>query len=318
MRGRVFGALLVVLVLAPAACADAGGLPMPAAVPAHLAREVGASGIAVGGTRRPESSPPEPSFRLDTPGGPRVRVLRVGASVAVAIEARDEKSETAYLARGIASSRRLKASFGDLGEISMRFRPSRAEARRDGSRSCRGKNRYAVRHGVFVGTFRFGGHDEGFAVRVHRVAGEVKRLRPRCAGFHLFLRSASTSGAFFSPFSAPRELAARRRSGVDSAELFAFGSPRRISYLAVSDESRGSLATARIAFTKAAGRSLRINEALTSARVSPPAPFHGSATYAASPDGTVSWSGSLSFTVPGGHRVPLTGEGFETSVWRSF
>ncbi|HEX6602047.1 MAG TPA: hypothetical protein VF030_05345, partial [Solirubrobacterales bacterium] len=57
---------------------------------------------------------------------------------------------------------------------------------------------------------------------------------------------------------------------------------------------------------------VRINEALTSASLTPPPPFHGTARYQAFPDGSNTWSGNLSVNFPGAPRFPLTGPSFET------
>ena len=68
---------------------------------------------------------------------------------------------------------------------------------------------------------------------------------------------------------------------------------------------------ARIRYALATERSkdaIAINDALTSASIEPPPPFHGKGTYRAAPDGTTSWTGPLSVSLPGAPRLPLTGE----------
>ncbi|HWO84398.1 MAG TPA: hypothetical protein VNM38_11515, partial [Solirubrobacterales bacterium] len=57
---------------------------------------------------------------------------------------------------------------------------------------------------------------------------------------------------------------------------------------------------------------IRIDEALTTAKLTPPSPFHGTARYRAYPDGATSWSGDLSVNFPGAPRFPLTGPSWET------
>ena len=53
------------------------------------------------------------------------------------------------------------------------------------------------------------------------------------------------------------------------------------------------------------------DDALTSATLRPPAPFHGKGTYSAGPDGTKAWTGPLSVAFPGAPRFPLTGTQFK-------
>ncbi len=82
-------------------------------------------------------------------------------------------SWTDYLVRAKPSADRVDASFGDLGQISMRFRPSGVVTYGKPLQGCRGPDRYSYRHGVFVGSFDFEG-EEGFTtVHVHRVKGTV-------------------------------------------------------------------------------------------------------------------------------------------------
>ena len=64
---------------------------------------------------------------------------------------------TAYVAHGTATTHRIKASFGDFGAISVRFRPSGRVIKSRKGRGCRGPDRYTSRPGVFaVGDVRGG------------------------------------------------------------------------------------------------------------------------------------------------------------------
>ena len=51
------------------------------------------------------------------------------------------------------------------------------------------------------------------------------------------------------------------------------------------------MAEVRYAAVIAPARTFVADDALTSASVKPPAPFHGNGSYAAAPDGTKSWTG---------------------------
>jgi hypothetical protein len=115
-------------------------------------------------------------------------------------------------------------------------------------------------------------------------------------------------------FAEPKSaLLATSREGVDSTAFLALGGKRRTLFLVSDEETRGRLAIIRIGVVRTKGP-LRFNEALTAGRVSPTAPFHGTARYRAFPDGTTAWSGDLSIDFPGAPRFPLTGPQFETLI----
>jgi hypothetical protein len=310
------GAAAALLALA-APPAQAGIIPLPAGMPPRLDRAAGE--IAAGPEGR-ATTDPIPSFALGAGGGYRVRVGRVGDSVAVVVARRDHKSETAYIARGLVSSRRLKASFGRLGEIDMRFHPNRGGSGRAGG-SC--SDGYAIRRGTFAGRFRFAGEGSYVKLRVRRTAGKVSSPAKRCAPRRRRHRAAAHRGAaastiFYpaSPF--PRELRADWRDGVDAAEFVAVGAKKRTFFLAHAEEVHGGVATLRIVFATAPTKGLRINTPLTSASVSPPPPFHGGARFHAGPDGKVTWDGPLSVNFLGLPRYPLAGERYRASAWRSY
>lgn len=212
---------------------------------------------------------------------------------------------TAYLARGVAKPERLQATFGKFGRVSMRFRASRNRTWLGKRRSCRGKQRFVRRRGVFVGNLRFKGEDGYVSVRTHRAKGTIVEEARKCqrSRSSIFLAQASNHQSI---------LLALARDGVNSTGFLTVAA-RRTVFLAVHEESRGKLAIVRLAMTR--GQTpLRANEALTAVRVSPPSPFHGTGRYLAAPDGTTTWSGDLSVNFPGTPRFPLTGPDYETLI----
>jgi hypothetical protein len=85
-------------------------------------------------------------------------------------------------------------------------------------------------------------------------------------------------------------------------------------FLAMAEQSSGRMAIVRYAFAIASSKAFRSNNALTSATVKPPAPFHGKGTYGADAQGERSWTGSLSASFPGSSGFPLTGPGFTVAL----
>jgi hypothetical protein len=216
--------------------------------------------------------------------------------------------QTAYLARGVARPERLQATFGKFGKVKMRFRESRNRTWRGRVRTCRGANRFVKRRGIFRGNLRFKGEDGYVSVRIHRAKGAVVTEAPKC-------KHRRGGGGFdipFANFSQPKSaVLAIARHGVDATAFLAVEDRRSTLFFASSEESRGKLAIVRMAVLRRKSR-IRTDEALTSARLTPPAPFHGTGRYRAAPDGSSAWSGGLSVNFPGKPRSPLTGPEFES------
>ncbi|HET8813837.1 MAG TPA: hypothetical protein VFM51_02645 [Solirubrobacterales bacterium] len=219
-------------------------------------------------------------------------------------KSRGRRIATAYLARGVARPERLQATFGNFGKVSMRFRESRGRPRS----ICRFGQVLVKRRGVFVGNLRFRGEGGYVSVRLHRAKGGIVtpggrcRYRPRRGVLRELIE------LFFLPKAAVLALS---RDGVDFTALLALEGRRSSAFLAMHEESRGKLAIIRLAEARKPRRHIRVSEALTSASLTPPSPFHGTGRYRAAPDGTTTWFGDLSVHFPGAPRFPLTGPGFE-------
>ncbi|HYQ78928.1 MAG TPA: hypothetical protein VEP91_07450 [Solirubrobacterales bacterium] len=216
--------------------------------------------------------------------------------------------QTAYLARGVARPERLQATFGSFGKVKMRFREARNRSWRGRVRTCRGANRFIKRRGVFRGNLRFKGEGGYVSIRIHRAKGAVVTEAPKC-------RRHRGGGGFdipFASFSQPKSaVLAIARQGVDATAFLGVEDRRSTLFFAAREESRGKLAIVRMAVLRRRSP-IHTNEALTSAHLSPPAPFHGTGRYRAAADGTSVWSGGLSVNFPGKPRYPLTGPEYET------
>jgi hypothetical protein len=249
-------------------------------------------------------------FRVEADGGYEVEVMTSGTGVFLLVDkGRFDKRlvGTAYLARGVATPERLQATFGKFGKVSMRFRQSRNRTWVGKRRNCRGAQRFVKRRGVFVGSLRFKGEDGYISLNVRRAKGSVVTVARKC------LRQRRPQLPFAQQSSHRPAFLATARDGVDFTGFMAVGG-RKTTFLATHEELRGKLAIIRIAVVRNQSDPLRANEALTRASVSPPAPFHGTGRYRAAPDGTATWSGTLSVNFPGTPRFPLTGPDFEPLI----
>jgi hypothetical protein len=288
---------------------------------------------------RTQAPPPRQGFEarveLKAQHGYEVAVVGEGDLVAVEVSRRiphgkenafeklfgARQAVTVYVTRGTVTPRRIAASFGKFGKVDLRFRPSGRVVQSDARKRCRGTDHFTSRLGVFVGTFRFSGEKNYVSLDSHRARGRIRSpVRLRCAS-SLFRSSARSRARPVPqhPSFTPTFLEAGQRHGVSSTELLTFRAGKTTLFLAATEEGLGSMA--RIRYALATGPSkqvLALNDALTMASIEPPAPFHGKGTYRAAPDGTTSWTGSLSVSLPGAPRLPLTGEEFKATLESGF
>lgn len=300
MRRHAVLALAVLALAAPAHSAAAARSPLWEKLPgSHLLSSME--------SELPPARNFRSQFRVET-AEYEVRVMTFGSAVILMVKRGKFGTNfvaTAYLARGVAEPERLQATFGKFGRVSMRFRASRNRTWLGKRRSCRGKQRYVRRRGVFVGNLRFKGEDGYVSVLTHRAKGTIVEEARKCRRSRgpIFLAQASNHESI---------LLALARDGVNSTGFLTVAA-RKTVFLAVHEESRGKLAIVRLAMTRSQ-TPLRADEALTAVRVSPPPPFHGTGRYRAAPDGSTTWSGDLSVNFPGTPRFPLTGPDYETLI----
>lgn len=255
-------------------------------------------------------------FIIDPPGPEKVAVGSSEGAVVLAVLRGDPEKRAAlteYVARGVQTPERLQASFGKFGRLSMRFRESRRRPWFGKARRCRGRDRFVLRRGVFVGNLRFRGEGGYLNIRAHRAKGAIPSLAAKCRHRHRHL-GAHSSSIFDDTFSG---LLATRRNGVNATAFGAASFRDDLVYVAQREEGRGRLSVFRTAIFVGHG-DLPLNESVTAGRFSPPAPFHGSGHYRAAADGSTSWTGNLSVDFLGAPRFPLAGAGFETSLEAGF
>jgi hypothetical protein len=225
-----------------------------------------------------------------------------------------------YLAHGRANAKGIEARFGRLGRISVRFHPSGRSRHLRVPKRCLAKRPPVVssRLGWLVGTIRFRG-ERGFTqVSAHRAPGGFGdpltntptklecESRESAAEHKRELESAILDGA---PRNREVAFSAFPLFGSQSHPFGAHGNPagRPDLFLALAFERSGKMSILRSAAALGGSEDFLFDDALTSATVTPPAPFTGTGTFQRRPDGTTSWTGSLSVALPGLGSVGLTG-----------
>lgn len=222
------------------------------------------------------------------------------------------ETSTDYLTRAVVRGDTVKADFGELGRVSMRFIPSGATP----SSFCVGSRRRLVRrNGLYVGSLRFRGEYGYVSVDVQRAGGI---LLTRVADPHC---KAQRPEARRTPSHHPKltSLYAVHRRGIQSTQFWAETNRRgRVDYEATVESGGEQMATYREAYVEASPLTFATDRALSFLSISPPFPYSGTGLVQRNPDGSRSWSGSLAVSFPGDPDVPLTGPEYQTKFTRQW
>ena len=270
------------------------------------------------------------TVRVETHGHHRVTMsVRKGVQLAT------------YTVRGSVNRRRIKADFGRFGRLRLRFsgsprrfappRPRKDRKASPPPRRCTGKAPERE-VGQFRGRLEFEGQRGFTRLAVGEAPGEVRRFyrrvceRPRREGKRSPGRAPGAGR--FEPFGL-KLLIAHAREGGTSTRLVAlsfeapFGIPQGLFPTFVSanlKERVGRVRVSRSAFLLADAEAVRISRRKVRpirARIEPPAPFGGVATFKGATEGSPAvWSGPLRVRLAGSGRLPLTGPRYEVVVCR--
>lgn len=232
-----------------------------------------------------------------------------------------------YLGHGHVTPTGIHANLGGVGRISVSFHPSGEVRGVRISKKCL-KNRPPVvtaRLGVFVGTVSFHGEQGYTAVNAHRAVGglgdplAIKGGKPACE-WH------ASPAEKHEEEQSVQLTADDKGSGVSFSVAPLFGSwpsqglghpgPTKGSdlFLAGQSEKKKGLFVLRLVGSAAPAPAFSFDPALTSATVTPPAPFTGTGTFLRNADGSTSWTGPLSVPLPGLGTVSLTGAEYQSEL----
>jgi hypothetical protein len=240
----------------------------------------------------------------------------ISASRSVGTPRRRAISST-YVVRGEVSPTSIKAKFGQFGHASLRFRPSGRVFRTRPQDHCLGADHYTIRSGVYVGSVSFRGEAGYASAKVHRIKGrEVTPRQLLCFGS--ILREQDFSVASKKKKPRVTKLLAGRREATTATYLEATRERGFSRFLAATQHTEGRLAIYRTAYVRTSSPTFSADAPLSSASLSPPAPFNGSGSFQRGPHGAKLWTGSLSVSFPGEPDVPLTGPQFKTQLTRSW
>jgi hypothetical protein len=271
------------------------------------------SAIAKGGSFVLEPSQTM-EFRLKGSHGYPISVVGSGGEVSLVV--RHGGSSAVYSTGGLASSTRLKARFGHLGRVSVRFHSDSGPRRVPLPKgNCRGKGE-VVDHGHWVGRIEFEGEQEYTTVHASRARGKVTKTpkqtcsQPRGEKGHArdprvtTLSAASkTNGIFLIAFkitSSSHPALGGSAFGASLVERLG----RRLFVVRSID------ANAEVDAFSSTGEEGHIE----SATIAPPAPFKGTATFQRTSGSKGSWLGSLVGDFLGRGEVALAGPEFSAEI----
>lgn len=242
--------------------------------------------------------------------GYRISVEGRGRTVSLsALRVRAESSVgTVYAVDGKVSQSGLKARFGKFGRVAVKFKPSGRVKRERPPRGCTGKAAIA-RLGEFVGTIRFVGERLYTRVDSRRARGSVTTS----PAWHC-KKEPAQDGTAPAGGHLPELNAWAGSLSFNASRFRIFGGLEGNLFLASVTDRLGGIRIGRLASAVGDPESFVADEALTTATVSPPAPFHGTATFQRNPDGTTSLLGSLSASFPGVDDVALAGSSFSSKL----
>lgn len=221
-----------------------------------------------------------------------------------------------YTFHGRVSAAGIRARIADLGTIDLRFKPSGKTKRGRPPRNCSGR-RTTLSEGHFVGELSFRAELGVTSVEIEHAKGWIATPGWRC----------HSSGIKAFAEQAPSDVTYTFLQALDKRDGVGFGAlagtdaehpeARGASISASAETRRGSVKVDHLAVALAED-AFRFDSTLDSATVTPPNPFHGSATYCRSCAAGSQWTGDLSVRLPGiGHPIALSGSRFGVSL-RSF
>jgi hypothetical protein len=221
-------------------------------------------------------------------------------------------SSASYSTRGLASPTRIKARFGHLGRVSVRFHSGNGPPRvLQPAKNCRGKGE-VVDRGHWVGRIEFEGEQAYTTVHASHARGKVIKTPkqtcspPEAEGGHPSLRvvflHAEASSASFAAFKITSSTYPKFDTAVFIASLSELSGRLWID--------RSIDVHAEVGAFASTGQKNHIE----SATIAPPAPFKGTATFQRTGGSKGSWTGSLAGDFLGRGEVALAGPEFSAEI----
>jgi hypothetical protein len=283
--------------------------------------------MPAGATAKPGFSVEGPrrwsEFRLRGTGGYRISVSAApargkrGPNVFITAS-KGQRGTVQYVARGLSTADGLiKTKLPDVGRIAVRFNDLKV-SREAVPDNCKGRAD-VIRHGVFEGRIELHGEHGYTSVHGHSARGTIRQsFRQVCDQREPGRQEARGGNSFhLKTLLAGKEGERRLGFSVSRFDLGPkFGGPSVFFSASSSTQRHGFFVFASVSAEGEPASFLTPDPAgtLEDASVSPPAPFHGSATFHLDSPTSASWTGTLGVELPGVGSVPLAGAGFWSAL----
>jgi hypothetical protein len=276
--------------------------------------------LAVGVFPRASSAAFEKKVELSLAGSNGYRVTVSGEPLKglrdqVMVSAESANGSVTYFVPGHVSETSMRANLGSRGVIRLQYHPRGKAPLKDVPERCFSGGSSESRTRAITpphGIVRFTGEGGFTSVIAHRArgvihekltCGEPRQTHSRDRSHYPLLAADSKDGPLFL---SGRQLSASSPTGSPPAE--------QVGFVALDFQRDRQIQIFRVAGAIGPSSDFTYDSALTSATVTPPAPFSGSAQFERLPDGTTNWTGSLSVEFPGGGPVALTGFPFTATL----
>jgi hypothetical protein len=283
--------------------------------------------LAVAPVAAAAASSPSPDaasieFELDGNNGLYAHVEGFDNSITLSIG--NKHNVAFYIVDGESTKAGLKAQFGKLGSIDVTYRPTETVNTSEPPPECKGEP-WVDSEGLFEGTIQFTGEREYVRIDATQAEGKMQ-VTPQW-------KCRNPKGPIrLNPALRPSAQSPREKSKAEAAALYARNRDCRCSFRAFATripketpwttfsggklENREGMKIARIAFTeKASPSSFTFNHKAGTARVDPPYPFTGTATFKRR-KGRDLWRSTLRVPLLGTDPVSLRGRGFRARLAR--
>jgi hypothetical protein len=259
-------------------------------------------------------------YRITVSADPTTGVRRPHRFVNLTVKGHGGTAE--YSVHGTVTPTTIRANFGRLGKVSVRFEPSGRRRDVRVPKKCTKERPRVVtsRLGKFVGAIQFRGERGYTQVSAHSAYGGIgdpladtpKELQCEFqvseSQHKRELESVSLDG---SPPESQISFSVFRLFGhLSTSTASAKAPPARDGhylFLAFVTEMVGKMSIHRSSGSIGNSKDFVFDISLSSATVSPPFPFTGSGSFLRNADGSTSWTGTLAVPLPGLGSVGLTG-----------
>jgi hypothetical protein len=241
----------------------------------------------------------------------------------VTFEVGSERRLVLYEIEGQATEAGLKAQFGKLGLIDVTFKPTKTLERTPPPPGCRGEP-WTHTEGVFIGTIQFTGERNYVRIEETRAKGTMSSNPPwQCRDRKGLIRPETTirpSASNLLERREPEEAALYAHNPRCRCFFSAFAIPdsknrTQSLFYGAKIENREGMKISRLTLAIAGASAFEFDHQAGVAKVEPPHPFTGAATFVRR-KGRDLWQSSLRVPLLGADPVSLRGGGFRVRLAR--